>query len=197
MSIAGWVAVAMLFALVLWLGFAMIALIRTQAGLRARIEELETVIAPIRLEGGLPVGRSAPDWEITTADGGSLAAASLAGTRHVLLFADTTCRACDEVVPAAVAASAAGTLPPVVVIAREEDADMPASWSGSRTGVEHGGVVSDAFRVDVSPHLFVIDEGGAIVAQGGAASLADIEALVREARGIQVLPEAGRVGRDG
>jgi hypothetical protein len=43
----------------------------------------------------------------------------------------------------------------------------------------------------VSPHLFVIDEGGAIVAQGGAASLADVEALVREGRGIQVLPEAG------
>ena len=50
--------------------------------------------------------------------------------------------------------------------------------------------VSDAFRVEVSPHIFVIDEGGAIVAQGGAASLEDVEALVREGRGIQVLPGA-------
>jgi|1186.fasta_scaffold312591_2 hypothetical protein len=197
MSIAGWIAVALLFALVLWLGFALIALIRTQAGLRARIEDLEAAIAPIRLEGGLPVGRTAPDWQISTADGGSVRAASLAGTRHVLLFADTGCRACDEVVPAAVAAAAAGTLPPVVVIARDEDGEMPASWNGPRTGVERGGDVSDVFHVDVSPHLFVIDEGGAIVAQGGAASFADVEALVREGRGIQVLPGQGSRTSDG
>ena len=191
MSLIGWIVVVLLFALVLWLGFALIALIRTQAGLRARIEDLEASIAPIRLDGGLPVGRIAPDWEIAAADGGSLAAASLAGTRHLLLFADTSCRACDEVVPAAVAAAADGTLPPVVVIARDEDgAEMPSSWGGPWTGVEHQGEVSAAFRVDVSPHLFVIDEGGAIVAQGGAATLADVEALVREGRGIQVLREA-------
>jgi hypothetical protein len=122
-------------------------------------------------------------------DGGSLAAAMLAGTRHILLFADTSCRACDEVVPAAVEAAATGALPPVVVIAREDGAPMPPSWDGQRTGVEHGDEVSEAFRVEVSPHLFVIDEGGAIVAQGGAATLADVEALVREAQGIQVLPE--------
>jgi len=190
MSLVGWVAVALVFALVVWLGFALIALIRTQAGLRARIEDLEAAITPIRLDGGLPVGRTAPDWEIGTADGGSLAAASLAGTRHVLLFADTTCRACDDLVPAAVDASTNGALPPVVVIAREDDVAIPPSWAGRWTGVEHDDEVSEAFHVDVSPHLFVIDEGGAIVAQGGAATLADVEALVREGRGIQVLPEA-------
>jgi hypothetical protein len=191
MSLLGWVAVALLFAFVLWLGFAMIALIRTQAGLRARIEDLEASLSPIRLEGGLPVGRSAPNWAITTTDGGSLAAASLAGRRHVLLFADTSCRACDDLVPAAVEASTNGALPPVVVIAREDAAPMPASWEGRWTGVERGDEVSDAFRVEVSPHLFVIDEGGAVVAQGGAATVADIETLVREGHGIQVLPEAG------
>ncbi len=189
MSLLGWVVVALLFALVLWLGFALIALVRTQAGLRARIEDLEAAIAPIRLEGGLPIGRTAPGWQITTSEGGSLAAASLAGTRHILLFADTSCGACDEVVPAAVDAAANGLLPPVVVIVREDGAPMPSSWEGPRTGVEHGDEVSEAFRVEVSPHLFVIDEGGAIVAQGGAGTLSDVESLVREARGLQVLPE--------
>jgi len=190
MSLIAWIVVGLLFALVMWLGFALIALIRTQAGLRARIEDLEASIAPIRLDGGLPVGRTAPDWEIAASDGGSLAAGSLAGTRHVLLFADTSCRACDEVVPAAVAAAAGGALPPVVVIARDEDTEIPSAWNGPWTGVERQGEVSAAFLVDVSPHLFVIDEGGAIVAQGGAATLADVEALVREGRGIQVLREA-------
>jgi hypothetical protein len=191
MSVIGWVVVALLFAFALWLGFAMIALIRTQAGLRARIEDLEAAITPIRLDGGLPVGRSAPDWEIATPDGGTLAASSLAGTRHILLFADAACRACDDLVPVAVEASTTGALPPVVVVAREDDAAMPASWAGRWTGVERGDEVSEAFEVEVSPHVFVIDEGGAIVAQGGAATLADVEALLREGQGIQVLPEAG------
>jgi len=108
----------------------------------------------------------------------------------VLLFADTACRACDDLVPAAVEASTNGTLPPVVVIAREDDVAIPPAWASRWTCVEHDDEVSEAFHVDVSPHLFVIDEGGAIVAQGGAATLADVEALVREGRGIQVLPEA-------
>jgi hypothetical protein len=189
MTFVGWIVVALFFAMVLWLGFAMIALVRTQAGLRARIEDLEASIAPVRIAGGLPVGGTAPDWVITTDDGGSLAASSLAGTRHVLVFADATCAACDEVVPAAIQAAADGDVPPVIVIGRDGD-ELPASWSGPRTGVEHGDEVSDAFRVEVSPHIFVIDEGGAIVAQGGAASLEDVEALVREGRGIQVLPGA-------
>lgn len=189
MTAAGWIVVALFFALVLWLGFAMIALVRTQAGLRARIEDLEASIAPVRIAGGLPVGRTAPDWVIATADGGSFAASSLAGTRHVLLFADATCAACDEVVPAAIRAAEDGDVPPVVVIGRDGD-ELPAAWSGPRTGVEHGDDVSAAFRVEVSPHIFVIDEGGAIVAQGGAASLEDVEALVREGTGIQVLPGA-------
>ena len=189
MTVAGWIVVALLFALVLWLGFAMIALVRTQAGLRARIEDLEGSIAPVRIAGGLPVGRTAPDWVIATDDGGSLAASAFAGTRHVLLFADASCAACDEVVPAAIGAAADGDVPPVVVIGRDGD-ELPASWSGPRTGMEHGDEVSAAFRVEVSPHIFVIDEGGAIVAQGGAASLEDVEALVREGRGIQVLPGA-------
>jgi hypothetical protein len=191
MSLIGWIAVGLLFVLVLWLGFALIAMIRTQAALRARIEDLEASTAPIRSFGGLAVGRTAPDWQIAAVDGGSLSAGAFAGTRHILLFADTSCRACDDVVPPAVTAAEAGTVPPVVVIAREDDVAIPASWTGRWTGVEHNDEVSDVFHVEVSPHLFVIDEGGAIVAQGGAATLADVEALVREGRGIQVLPEAG------
>jgi hypothetical protein len=189
MTLAGWIVIAVFFALVLWLGFAMIALVRTQAGLRARIEDLEASIAPVRIAGGLPVGRTAPDWVIVTDDGGSLTASAFTGTRHILLFADATCVACDEVVPAVIRAADDGDVPPVVVIGREGD-DLPASWGGPRTGVEHGDEVSAAFRVEVSPHAFVIDEGGAIVAQGGAATLEDVEALVREGRGIQVLPGA-------
>ena len=79
----------------------------------------------------------------------------------------------------------------MVVVGRAGDA-VPAAWRRARVvaGSERGRSVSDAFGVEVSPHVFVIDEGGAIVAQGGAVTLQDVEALVRGAQGIRIVPGA-------
>ena len=98
-------------------------------------------------------------------------------------------------VPAVVRAAAAGALPPLAVVGRGRPDATPAGWRGEDrarvvAGVERDREVSDAFRVEVSPHVFVIDEGGAIVAQGGAVTLADVEALVRGAQGIRMFPGA-------
>jgi phosphoribosylformimino-5-aminoimidazole carboxamide ribonucleotide (ProFAR) isomerase len=38
--------------------------------------------------------------------------------------------------------------------------------------------------------VFVIDEGGAIVARGGVADLRDVEALVEAGRGITIVGDA-------
>jgi hypothetical protein len=69
---------------------------------------------------------------------------------------------------------------------------VPPTWSGPgiAAGREHDRDASDAYRVDVSPHVFVLDEEGAIVAQGGAVALADVEALVRDGQGIRIVPGA-------
>jgi hypothetical protein len=185
----GWAALTVLAAAVVWLVFAMIGLLREVAALRVAVAALAQ--APVELAGGAPVGSMAPAWTIDTA-AGAVASSTFAGRRHILVFADTDCGACDELVPDVVRAAGERALPPVVVVARE-GSDVPASWSGSGVvvGQEHGRDVSDAFLVDVSPHVFVVDEEGAVVAQGGAATLADVEALVRDAQGIRIVPGAG------
>jgi hypothetical protein len=187
-TVLGWALLATLTIAVGWLVFAMIGLVREVAVLRAELASLRT--GPIELSGGLSVGSVGPPWAIETA-GGPVASSDYAGKRYVLVFADAGCRTCDDLLPEVVRAGGEWALPPVVVVGRDGD-DVPASWSGPGVvaGREADRDVSDAYRVDVSPHVFVLDEDGAVVAQGGAMVLADVEALVRDAQGIRIVPGA-------
>jgi hypothetical protein len=184
MSPWAWAVVLVLAAAVVWLVFAMIGLVREVAALRAELASRPSV----QLAGGLPVGSAGPPWTIETPEG-PVASAGFAGERHLLVFADGDCRACDDVVPAVVREAGADRLPPAVVIGRN-GAPTPGAWSGPNVaaGRERERDVSDAYLVDASPHVFVIDEQGAVVAQGGAVSLADVVSLVRDAEGIRIVP---------
>jgi hypothetical protein len=188
MTAVGWVLLAVLAAVVVWLVLAMIGLVREVAALRAELRGLTE--RPIELGGGLPIGSVEPAWTIETG-AGAIASSAYAGRRHVLMFADADCRACDDLVPEVARATAGRALPPVVVVG-PDGTDLPSSWTGPgmAAGREHARDVSDAFRVDVSPHVFVLDEGGAVVAQGGAMTLADVEALVHDGQATRIVPGA-------
>jgi hypothetical protein len=190
MTLAGWLIAAALAVLLGWLGLALVGVVRELSRLRERVAALESEAEPVHVGSGLAVGRRAPTWSITTAAGDEVTSASVAGTRYLLVFADADCRACDVLVPSLVRASAAGALPRAVIVGRGDAATMPASWRSGASGVERDGVVSEAFEVEVSPHVFVVDEGGSIVAQGGAVDLPDVEALVGAGRGIQIVSGA-------
>jgi len=192
-SATAWILAAVLGVALLWLGLALAGAVRELAVLRERVDALELASAPIHLDSGLSIGSPEPAWSLTTPDGSAVASATLAGRRHLVLFADADCRACDDVVPAVVRAAAAGALPPLALVGRGRPDATPEGWRGNDrarvvAGVERNREVSDAFRVEVSPHVFVIDEGEAVVAQGGAVTLADVEALVRGAEGIRIVP---------
>ena len=190
---AGWILAAVLGAVLVWLGLALAGAVRQLSELRERVEALEVTAGPIHLDAGLAIGSPEPPWSLTTPDGSTAASSMLAGRRHLVLFADADCSACDDVVPAVVRAAAAGALPPLALVGRGRPDATPMTWRGEDsarvvTGVERDREVSDAFRVEVSPHVFVIDESDAVVAQGGAVTLADVEALVRGAQGIRIVP---------
>jgi hypothetical protein len=191
MTLAGWLVVAALATVVAWLGLALVGVVREQSALRARIQDLESGTTPTRLDAGLAVGRRAPGWSITTPSGDVVTSGSVAGERHLLVFADADCRACASLVPSVVRASAEGALPPAVIIGRGDAAATPSSWRNATSGVERDGEVSAAFDVDVSPHVFVVDDGGVVVAQGGVVDLHDVEVLVAAARGITIVDDAG------
>lgn len=196
MSAAGWIVAAVLCVALIWIGLALAGAVRELAALRERVDALEGAAAPIHLDGGLPIGSAEPLWSVTAPDGAVVASSALAGRRHLVVFADADCRACDELVPAVVRAAAAGALPPLALVGRGRPDATPEAWRGDDparvvVGVERAREVSDAFRVDVSPHVFLIDEGEAVVAQGGARTLADVEALVRGADGIRIVGASG------
>lgn len=191
MTAVGWIAIGVLVLAVGWLGLALVGLVREQAALRARVDHLEAAAPPLHLDSGLAVGRRAPTWSITTPSGEVVTSASLAGRRHVLVFADADCRACDGLVPGVVRASTQGALPPVVIVGRGDAASMPASWRAATAGVEHDDEMSVAFDVEVTPHVFVVDDGGAVVAQGGAVDLRDVEELVTAGSEITIVRDAG------
>lgn len=187
MTIVGWLVLGVLVVAVAWLGLALVGVVRELASLRARIDELESAASPIRIGGGLAVGRRAPSWSITTPTGDVVTSSSMAGSRYLLVFADQECRSCDEVVPAIVRAADTRALPDAVIVGRGEPGAVPDAWRSATSGVERADEVSDAFEVEISPSVFVIDEGGAIVARGGVADLRDVEALVGAGRGITIV----------
>jgi len=200
----GWVVVALLSVAVVWLGLALAGAVRELAALRERVSALEgsgaaaagagTGSGPVHLASGLPVGAPTPAWEMTTPDGETATSATFTGRRHLVVFADADCRACDELVPAVLRAAVDGQLPPLAVIGRGEPSATPPAWRSASArvavGCERDGAVATAFRVDVSPHLFVIDEGGFVVAQGGADDLDGVRALLREGEGIRIVSGA-------
>jgi len=195
MSEPAWVAVGTLAVVVVWLGLALVGAVRELGTLRGRVDALEAADAPTtHLGTGLAVGAPAPAWTIATPGGGLASSSAFEGRRHLLVFADATCRACDDLVPAVIAAASRGTVPPLAVIGRG-DVSTSGTWRAAdvrvRIGSERGDEVSAAYGVDMSPFVFVIEEGGSVVARGGVATLDDVIRLVGEAEGVRIVTAGG------
>jgi hypothetical protein len=187
-----WIAVGVLAATMVWIGFALAGAVRELAALRDRVAALEAETSgTVHLADGLPVGSVAPAWRLTGRDGCEIASASMRGVRHVVLFADADCRACDELVPQVIEAASRDLMLPTVVVGRGDATATPGAWEARAgrvvVGVESGIEVSEAFRTDVSPHAFVIDEGGSVAAQGGPLTMDDVRSLIAEAEGLRIV----------
>jgi hypothetical protein len=192
MSVAGWVVVAALGVAVAWLALALLGAVRELGAIRDRLDAVEAGATPRRV---IPVGEAAPGWRISTADGEVVSSSTFAARRHLLLFADAGCRACDDLVPDIVGAARAGALPPVAVVGRGDASATPAAWRSAdvrvRVGTERDDEVSAAFGVDVTPTVVVVDDGGAVVARGAVGSMDEVRALLREAEGVRIVAAGG------
>ena len=196
MTAIGWLVLAVLAAVVAWLGLALVGAVRELGGLRERVDRLEASGArePTR-RAKVPVGAVAPTWRIATPNGELVTSSTFEGRRHLVLFADAECRACEDLVPEAIAAASAGSIPPLAVIGRGDAAGTPARWRASdlrvRVGIERGSEASSAFGVDVTPTVFLMDEGGSVVAKGQAATLEDVRDLIGGSEGVRIVAAGG------
>jgi hypothetical protein len=196
-----WIVAIASLVTVAFLGFALAGVVRRLDELRREVDELrrEQVVLPDaeHVEGGLPVGSAAPAFDAPLEGGGSLSSSDLSGSMHLVVFADPTCDACDALVPDLLRAAVDATVPPVVIVG-EAGKVWPAGWmppdgSEDRAGVvrDEGGRIAGAFASGFSPHVFVVDEGGFVTAQGSAGTLAGVRELLRDAEGIRIVPPEG------
>jgi hypothetical protein len=193
MTALGWVLVGLLLVAVAWLALAVLGAARAIEALRERLDALEA--RPSGGRGLLPVGAVAPVWRIATADGEVVSSSTFEGRRHVVLFADADCRACDELVPDVVASAREGAIPPLVVVGRGDATSTPIEWRAAavrvRVGTERGDEVSAAFGVDVTPTAVIVDEGGAIVARGPVGTIDELRGLIDAAEGAPIVAAGG------
>ena len=186
MTVLPWVLVAVLVMVVVWLLLALSGATRTIASLR----ESDAVGSqpPHHLSSGLPAGTRAPAIDGLGHD--------LAGSRHLVTFVDPDCAACDSLVPALIGAAGGRQVPQTVLVSRGTPTEHPAAWldTGPRAHLlmEEASTVTDAYRVDVTPTSFLVDEGGIIVAGGPTGTIDDVMTLVGDVEGVRIAPGTER-----
>jgi methylamine dehydrogenase accessory protein MauD len=158
-----------LWGVVLILAFLLMGLLRALGILRWQLEQLE-MTTPRRLgRDGLKPGVKAPDFTLPAVAAGEVSLADFASQELLLVFTQTGCAPCHEIVPELNRLHRAGDIQILVVThgdlqavgdwAREAHAVFPVAaqpdWSISRR-----------YQVFATPFAFLIDEQGIIRAKG-------------------------------
>ncbi len=197
-----WIAVTALALAVVFLALVLAGAVRRLDTLRATVGALSEQMDPpegavsevAHPPSGLPLGAAAPAIEGDRIDGGRWSSAAWAGRKHLVAFADPGCLACEDLVPALVAGAAAGEIVPTVVVAAADPGAWPASWRSPSGAQERVVVLTDAgeaiaatFDSGFTPHVFVIDEGGAVTGKGPADSLEAVRTLLRGSDGVRIV----------
>ena len=134
---------------------------------------------------GLPVGTPAVGFEYVRLDTGKREFFDPAEGAALLVFADPTCPACEELVAGLNQAHADGGLAEVrpLILTAEPPSYLQISAPFRETRLPLGRLVTDstrqAYRVSATPLLVAVDGGGLIRAAGPVNRPADIAAFVR------------------
>jgi malonyl CoA-acyl carrier protein transacylase len=111
--------------------------------------------------------------------GGAFTAADLRGDNAVLVFLGADCPPCRALADD-LRAARPPYLPSTLVLVVDEGREATAVIEGIDTEViyQHGREVSQAFNSSATPHAFVIDRGGTVVATGTPNTLSALRELV-------------------
>ena len=161
--------IAILWAVVLFLGFLLLGTLRSLGLLSWRLEQLEAT-TPKRLgRDGLKPGKRAPDFTLPSADGQEFALHDFAGRKVFLVFTQSGCSPCKMVVPELNRLGSPGDCQ--VVVVNNGDTEATRRWAaetGARFPVlaQESFSLSKRYQVFATPFAFLIDETGIIRAKG-------------------------------
>jgi methylamine dehydrogenase accessory protein MauD len=162
------VGVIALWNIVLFLGFLLLGTLRTLGLLGWRLEQLEAT-TPRRLgRDGLRPGKKAPDFSLPSADGKEIALHNLVGHKVLLIFTQSGCSLCTQIMPELNRLRSSAIQ---VVVINNGEPQATKKWSkemGARFPVlaQDRFSVSKRYEVFATPFAFLIDEKGIIVSKG-------------------------------
>jgi methylamine dehydrogenase accessory protein MauD len=193
-TVAGWIAIAVLWAVVIVLAVAVLALARQIGVLHERLQP----VGALQISRGLNTGEAAPTVKVTDLQGRerTLGEAHARGLDTLVVFVSPTCPVCKSLLPAlrsirrreknleVVLASDGARLEHADFVAAEGLDDFPYVLS------EPLGIAFGAGRL---PHAVLIDGGGIVRANGLVNSREHLDSLfeARE-RGVASLQEWAR-----
>jgi methylamine dehydrogenase accessory protein MauD len=159
-----------LWALVLFLGFLLIGLLRNVGLLTWRLEQLEAT-TPSRLgRNGLKPGKKAPDFTLASTERNEISLHDYLGRTVLLVFVQDRCGPCHEIVPEL--NKLAGQDRDLEVLAINHASPEGArEWAAETAAhfpvlIQEDLAVSKRYEVFATPFAFLIDEQGVVKAKG-------------------------------
>jgi methylamine dehydrogenase accessory protein MauD len=169
MGTAWLISYAVLWALVLLLGFLLFGTLRTLAVQGWRLDQLEATMPSRVGRSGLKPGRKAPNFMLPTVGGEELSLADFWVRNVLLVFVQPGCGPCSSVVPALNRVEASGEAQ--VLAINKADPEQARRWVED-TGatfpvlVQQNLDVSKRYEMLATPFGFLIDEHGVIASAG-------------------------------
>jgi len=158
----------LLWLVVLFLAFLLLGALRVVGLLRWRLVQLEST-TPSRVgRNGLKPGKKAPDFTLPAVDGKEVALHDFAGRKVLLVFTQSGCGPCHEIMPELIAL---GTGEVQVVVVNKGEVEATRAWAaeaGARFPVlaQQGHDLSRKYEAFVTPFAFLIDGQGVVTSSG-------------------------------
>jgi methylamine dehydrogenase accessory protein MauD len=169
MNLAIVISSIVLWLFVLGLGFLLMGTLRTLGLLQWKIDQLEATRPPRGNRSGLKPGAKAPAFTLPDVEGEEVSLADLDGRRRLLVFVQSGCGPCHDIVPELNRLQHSGQLQVLVINSaephearewvQETDADFPML-------IQDRYEVSKKYEVFATPFAFLINERGTIAATG-------------------------------
>jgi methylamine dehydrogenase accessory protein MauD len=153
---------------VLFLGFLLLGTLRAMGLLKWRLEQLEATM-PSRLgRSGLKVGKKAPDFTLSSVAGAEVALRDFVGHRVLLVFTQSSCGPCRQIMPELNRLAARDLQ---VLVLNKGDARTTHELAAELklrfpVLIQDGLDISKKYEAFATPFAFLINENGVVASRG-------------------------------
>jgi methylamine dehydrogenase accessory protein MauD len=192
-------SVITLWGVVLLLGFLLLGTLRALGVVRWQLEQLQAT-TPSRIgRDGIKLGAKAPPFTLATVSGGEGSLRDFLGRRVLLVFTQSGCGPCHDIVPELNRVRDRGEHQ--VVVVNNGDPDGTRRWAAEVRArfpvfIQEKFVLSRRYEVFATPFAFVIDEAGAVTSKGIVGTREHL-GYVLKGVGRREKPTEGPSGSDG